>query len=184
MSKKQKFVVGATLYFAVIGFALVLLLNKVPEKARAGAIVRTVNVLGTGTSTSGTYNFGAVATTTSSVIVIGDEADTVDFEIYPESASSTAHVNIAVLKTTLDRCGTTGADLQDYVDAISRSATTANLTTISAGTSTIGWAPIVNSETGKTFQITNMNAYCMKVFVGGQAVNVYIRGVLKTLNGF
>ena len=168
--------------FAVIGLlAIVLLLTQPAQEVKSESVGRKVDVLGTGTSTSGTYNFVATAATTSVLLLLGDDADIIDFDIYPESASSTAHVGIQVLKSNLDNCSQTGGVLQDWAD-MNQTSATAHIVTLTQATTTYAWIPSATSERGASFQLTNFNSNCAKVFVGGEDVNVYIQATIKSLS--
>lgn len=173
---RNKLFIGTGLILTVLGLYLVILSQQKPKDAEAGTITRTVDILGTGTSSVGTYNFGAAATTTV-LVVLGSQVDTVDFDIYPQMASSTAHVGIQVAKSSLSRCGASGAS-SDYVDAITTTTVSGSKTTITSGTSTVQWVP----SGGTKYQLTNVNAYCLKVDIGGQDVNLYIQANLKSLS--
>lgn len=174
---RNKLLVGMGLILTVLGIYLVILSQQEPKDANAGTIIRTVDILGTGTTTAGTYNFGATAaTTTSSAIVLGSNVDIVDFDIHTESASTTAHVGLQILESSLPECALAGP-ADDYVDAIALNTTSGKVTTITTGTSTILWSAVGGST---HYQLKDVNAHCMKVVVGGKDVNLYIRANLKT----
>jgi|SRR3990167_2289057 len=171
---------------AIIGIVAVIagmffVLNKPAPTALGESVIRKVDILGTGTSTAGSYNFVATAATTTVTFLPGGATDIIDLDIYPESASSTAHVGIQVLKSNLARCQTSGGNLQDWVDAIATNAVSAHITTIAQATSTVAWAPTTR-QAGTHYRLTNFNSNCAKLFIGGQSVNLYIQATLKSLS--
>ena len=162
-----------------ITIAIFLTVNKDVKQAGAGTIVRRVDVLGSGTSTAGTYNFNAHATT-SATIIVGGQTDIVDLYVFPESASSTAHLSVQFFGSSHSRCGATGAVGQgSFHDYLSKNAVSGEVTTINPATSTVSWT---TPTQGKVYRLTDVNVDCLKVFVGGTAVNVYMQAVLKTLS--
>ena len=183
---KNKIISGLSILALVIGGYLFLLSRETPQEAKAGTLIRSADVLGTGTSTTATYKFTATqSTTTSNVIVAGNGIDIVDLMIYPIYASSTAHLSFEILTSSVPRCAQVTGTNVGWVDALSPVTNpTAPLTNtiITTGSSTVGFAPRTNVAEGKRFQITNFNANCMKLFVGGKDVNVYIQANLKTLS--
>ena len=180
---KNKLIIGTGLILTVLGLYLVLLSRQPTEDAKAGTLLRTVDVIGTGTSTTATYKFRAsAATTTSSVIVLGQNTDTVDFLIYSRYASTTAHVSIEVLESSLPKCAQTGASHTEFADAISTNSTSGGTTKIVAATSTVEWLPSGLGLVAKKYQIKDVNAHCLKVNVGGTNTNVYIQANLKSLS--
>lgn len=180
---KNKILIGVSIIALSLSFFAFLLLNKPADEAKAGTITKIVDFLGTGTSTAGTVNFNTTAATnTPSVVILGDNTDTVDLEFYPESASSTAHVSVQVLTSSLNRCATSGANNQDWVDALSFTTTASGVSTVTSATSTVSWIPVTSSDKGMKYQITNVNAYCMKIYVGAKSVNLYGRAILKSLS--
>lgn len=178
---KNKIISGLSILALVIGGYLFVLSQQEVKDAKAGTLIRSANVIGTGTSTSGTYNFNSTAATTSAVIVLGGETDIVDLMIYPESASSTAHLTLQVLTTSLSRCASAVTNDREWTDALLTNTPTAAVTTIANSTSTISWVPTATAF-AKRVQLTNVNANCMKVYVGGKSVNTYIQANLKTLS--
>lgn len=179
---RNKLIIGIGLSLTILGLYLVFLSQQPAKDARAGTIIRTVNVIGTATTTAGTTNFPlAPATTTSSDILLGGNVDIVDLDIYPESASSTSHFNMQILKSSNPRCAQTGGN-EDWVDAISSNSVATNITTLATGTSTVIVTNATGLGGGKKYQLTNVNAHCLRVVVGAQSVNLYIQGILKTLS--
>lgn len=178
---RNKILLGLGVASLIFG-ALFFLLNEEPQDVKAGTITRKVDVIGTGTSTAGTTNYNAAATSTGTFIV-GPGTDTVDLVFYHESASSTSHVNVQVLASTLDRCAVSDAvdANSDWVDAISNNSVSGNVTTLNSATSSVSWIPTTASY-GKIYRLTNVNANCFKVEVGGKSVNLYVQAVLKTLS--
>ena len=174
---KKKILIGVGVVTLSLFLALVLTVKKEPKDARAGTVIRRVNVLGTSTSTP--QNFNAHATS-SATIVVGGQTDIVDLYFYPEFASSTAHVSFQVFASSHDRCGvSTAAGQGSYHDYLSTNTVSGNVTTINTATSTVSWNTPVQ---GKIYRLTNVNADCLKVFVGGTSVNLYVQAVLKTLS--
>lgn len=171
-------ILATSLTILIVLFAI----EKPAQNANAGTIIATRDVLGTGTTTSATYKFtSSQSTTTSNIIVTGQNTDIVDLMIYPIYASSTAHVSFEVLSSSVPHC-TTGATNSGWVDALSNAATVSagNTAVITTASSTVGFVP--KGQTGKRFQITNFNANCMKLYVGGVNVNLYIQANLKSMS--
>src|SRR3990167_5398569 len=131
---------------AIIGIVAVIagmffVLNKPAPTALGESVIRKVDILGTGTSTAGSYNFVATAATTTVTFLPGGATDIIDLDIYPESASSTAHVGIQVLKSNLARCQTSGGNFKVGVAATPKTAVPPHITTLAKATSTVAWAP-------------------------------------------
>ncbi len=163
----------------VAGFSY---LNTPQEAVGYSRIIGTDNILGTGTSTPKTYNFGAAAATTSpSIVRITEATDIYDIDLYPESASSSAHVNVQIGKSSLPRCSNASANVL-WVDANTQIAASAASLTLQTGTTTWYWKPVASSPMGARIQLTNLNTDCLKFYVGGQSVNLYIQGTRKALS--
>lgn len=173
---KNKLLTGIGIVTLVLGFYLILISNEQPKEASAGNTVRRVNVFGTGTTTPQNVSSAAAGTTTSTFI-LGGSIDTVDLLFYPENASTTAHVGLQVLISSDDDCATTDASEGSFVDAL----TTVSSGVITQATTTIQWVP---NGTGKKYQLTNVNANCMRILLGQEDVNIYLQAVLKTLSSF
>ncbi len=182
---RNKLIIGTGLILTVLGIYLVLLSQQPTEDAKAGQIVRIANVFGT--ATSSLQHFGTTQSTTTPVILsLNDGIDIIDFDIYTNSASTTNNINIQVLKSSLPRCAQTSGNNQGWVDAISTNAVSGDLTTITAATSTIAYqVPSAlggQGVAGKKYQLTNVNARCLKVYMGGTGVGVYMQAIMKTLS--
>ena len=160
------------------------------KEAQGGSIIRTANFLGTGTSSIASSHFGAPATTTSNIVNIGSQIDTLDLDLYSIDASTTPSVNIHILKSSLPRCAVTnGIGQNEWVDALSYDdGATGKTVTIDTTTSTIRWIPVAkagqssNWVQAKKYQLTNLNAYCVKLIVAASSSNMYIQGTLKSLS--
>ncbi|KKR45473.1 MAG: hypothetical protein UT82_C0028G0005 [Parcubacteria group bacterium GW2011_GWB1_40_14] len=172
--KKILAVIGALAVFSIAVFVV----SQQPQGASGFSVVKRVDILGTGTSTAGTYNFGAAATT-SVLFTPTESTDTLDFDIYSESASSSAHLGIQILQSSLAKCNATGGNNQNWVDSKQIITATAHINTLTQATTTYQWIPSTRL-TGGHIQLTNVNAQCMKIYVGGASVNVYIQAVLKS----
>ena len=174
----NKTLLASILIFAM-GVGLFVLYNRA-EKADAGFIVRTIDILGS--STTSPQNFDASATTTTSIFAINRDIDLIDFDIYPEFASSNAHIIVHIQKSSQDNCArSTGVD--QWVDALATKSTAANITTLDSGTSTVKWSPPENLGGlgfAKVFQLTNVNAFCIQLEVNASSSNVYIQATLKS----
>lgn len=171
---KNKLLVGTGLILTVLGIYLVILSQQQPKDAEAGTIIRTANLFGTGTTSPQNVPSAAAGTTTAT-FVIGGGVDIIDLFLYPENASTTAHIGFQVLVSSDTACATTGASEGSYVDALT--AVSSNV--ITQATTTVQWVPI---GTGKKYQITNVNAHCMRVLLGQEDVNMYVQAILKTLS--
>jgi len=178
---RKLYTVIGVITVSLILFGVLLYSQKPVDEVKAGTIVRTINVVGTGTSTPLNVEVATFATSTGNIFIIGQQVDTIDFDIYAEDASSTASVTLHIFKSSLAKCGKTGG-VDEWIDAISINSVAGAVTTLNAATSTLRWAPPENDglDFGKKFQLTDLNAFCLRVDVGREDVNLYIQATLKS----
>ena|SRR3990167_7694429 len=180
---KNKLIIGTGLILTVLGLYLVLLSRQPTEDAKAGTITTIKNMLGTGTSTAGTYNFGAVSTTTSNIVNVGPQTDTITIVVMPESASSTNYINLELLGSVDSRCMVDAATGEvGWFDLKSANSTSNNAISVTYATGTVSfiWPAGTGPDQAKTYTLTDTNVYCVKALVGGLNVNTHIRAILKT----